>query len=249
LLEDAGPVRERARLAYFGDRVPGREPITRDDYEARLRALARVHAATPDSGSEWQRRVQVRRQFDEVADRIQLAAGKREWLLREAAWALRHNAPPDMVDLWGSDVASPSLFARPRPQDFDPDPKRRRVRTRVPDQVRRDPHSVPNMLAALKAAGLDARLNLVGDPSWSRGVIVVKIPMKGRARYVLHGDPDDNGRMVWRDNWDGNYSKAGLTRRRRAEEMACVARMRQVLREGRHTRPSSLVDGASEAAE
>jgi hypothetical protein len=61
-----------------------------------------------------------------------------------------------------------ACFARPRPQDFDPDPKVRRRRPPLPASVRRDPWSVPNMLAALKAAGLDARLNLVGDPWWSR---------------------------------------------------------------------------------
>jgi hypothetical protein len=145
-----------------------------------------------------------------------------------------------MADLWRSDVASPSLFARPRPQDFDPDPTARRRRPPLPAAVRRDPHSVPNMVAALKAAGLGARLSLVGDPWWSQGVIVVKMPVKGRARFVLHGEPAEGGRLAWRENWDGNYSEAGRRRLRRAEETGLPEIMRRVMREGRHLRPPNV---------
>jgi hypothetical protein len=74
----------------------------------------------------------------------------------------------------------------------------------------------------------------------------VKIPLKGRAQFVLHGDPDDHGGMIWRERWDGNYSKAGRQRLRRAEEMECVATMRRVLREGRHIRPSALANADGE---
>ena len=112
-----------AYVRLHGERVPGREPVTRDEHEQRLQVLAGAVAAASD---DWQRQMQLHRQFREAADRIGLAQGKRTWLLNAAAWARRSNAPPTMADLWVNAVASPSCLARPRPQDFDPDPRARR---------------------------------------------------------------------------------------------------------------------------
>ncbi len=111
-------VRTRAQVladAYVrlhGERVPGREPQTRDEHEQRLQVLAGAVAA---AGDDWQRQMQLHRQFREAADRIGLARGKRTWLLNAAAWAMRSNKPPTMADLWVDAVASPSCLARPRP--------------------------------------------------------------------------------------------------------------------------------------
>ena len=121
-----------AYVRLHGERVPGPEPRTRDDHEQRLQALASAVAA---ADGDWQREMQLHRQFREAADRIGLAAGKRTWLLNAAAWARRSNAPPTMADLWMDAVASPSCLARPRPQDFDPDPRVRRRRTALPPYV------------------------------------------------------------------------------------------------------------------
>ena len=123
VVQTRAQVLEDARARLHGERVPGREPATRDEYEQRLKVLARAVAV---AGGDWRREMQLRRQFGEVADRIALARGKRAWLLAAAKWAVRSNAPPTMVDLWVDDVASPSCLARPRPQDFDPDPRARR---------------------------------------------------------------------------------------------------------------------------
>jgi len=152
---DVEVVRTRAQVladAYVrlhGERVPGREPRTRDEHEQRLQVLAR---AVTDAEADWQRQMQLHRQFREAADRIGLAQGKRTWLLNTAAWARRSNAPPAMADLWVDAVASPSYLARPRPQDFDPDPRVRQRRTALPAFVRTDPFSIPNVLRALRAA-------------------------------------------------------------------------------------------------
>ena len=81
-------VRTRAQVlndAYVrlhGERVPGREPHTRDEHEQRLQVLAGAVAA---AGDDWQRQMQPHRQFHEAADRIGLTAGKRTWLLNAAA--------------------------------------------------------------------------------------------------------------------------------------------------------------------
>jgi len=147
-------VLQDAYVRLHGERLPGREPVTRDDHEHRLQVLAR---AVADAEADWQRQVQLHRQFREAADRIGLASGKRAWLLHAARWARRSNAEPTMADLWVDAVASPSCLARPRPQDFDPDPRARRRRAGLPAHIASDSHSIPNMLHALRAASLNVR--------------------------------------------------------------------------------------------
>ena len=180
--------------------------------------------------------------FREAADRISLAAGQRAWLLHAAQWARRSNAEPTMADLWVDDVASPSCLARPRPQDFDPDPRARHRRTGLPAHVASDPHSIPNMLHALRAASLKARTSRLGDPPGDRGHIRVEMPVTAkprsglrgaRSRFVALAERDHHGRMTWRVVWDGNDSKAGQLRHRRCLQCDAYARMVEVLRHGR----------------
>ncbi len=229
-------VRTRAQVladAYVrlhGERVPGREPVTRDEHEHRLQVLAR---AVADAEADWQRQVQLHRQFREAADRIGLATGKRAWLLHAAQWARRSNAPPTMADLWVDGVASPSCLARPRPQDFDPNPRARRRRTGMPAHVASDPHSIPNMLHALRAASLKVRITRLGDPPHDAGHIEIDMPIKGRSRFVAIAERDAHGRMAWRWIWDGNDSEAGQLRHRRALQCDAYTRMVEVLRHGR----------------
>jgi len=237
-------VRTRAQVladAYvrlYGERIPGREPATRDDYEHRLQVLA---SAVAGAGADWQHEMQLRRQFREVADRISLAAGKRTWMLNAARWAQRSNAPPTMTELWVEPVASPSCLARPRPQDFDPDPRVRRRRTGLPAHVVCDPRSIPNMLRALRAASLKARVTRVGDPPHDRGQIQVEMPVKGRSRFAAIAERDPLGRMTWRTVWDGNSdSKAGQLRHRRCLQCDAYTRMVDVLRHGRSSVQADL---------
>ncbi len=138
-----------------------------------------------------------------------------------------------MADLWIDPVASPSCLVRPRPQDFDPDPRARRRRTALPVHVRADPHSIQNMLHALRAASLKARITRLGDPPWDRGHIRVEMPVKGRSRFVAIAERDGFGRMTWRHVWDGNDSEAGRRRYRLAMRCDAYAQMMEVLRRGR----------------
>ena len=225
-------VKEQARELLHGPRVPGREPETRDEFEARLQTIARAVVAVPEA--EWQMQMRLRRQFDACAQRIALTPGKRAWMLAEAKWARRSNWPPTMGELWIEPVASPSCFARPRTQDFDPDPIIRRKRVSPPLQVRMDPHSIPNMLAALTARGLKARITRLGDPPHERGHIQVEMPVKGRARFVLIGE-HQNGVMAWRHVWDGNDSRAGLQRLRRSRNTDAYRAMHDAMQHGRPT--------------
>ena len=239
-------VRTRAQVltdAYVrlhGERVPGREPVTRDEHEHRLQVLAR---AVADVEANWQRQMQLHRQFREAADRIGLAHGKRTWLLNAAAWARRSNAPPTMADLWVDAGAAPSCLARPRPQDFDPDPRARRRRARLPAHVVSDPHSISNMLHALRAASLQVRVVRLGDPPHDAGHLQIDMPITAkprsglrgaRSRFVAIAERDRHGRMAWRVVWDGNHdSKAGRLRHRRCLQCDAYARMVEVLRHGR----------------
>ncbi len=222
-------VLEAGRLRLFGEPVPGREPVTREDYRHRLQVLARAVAME----TEWQREMQLRRQFDEAAARIGLAAGKRAWVLAEAKWGLRSNAPPTMSDLWVDAVASPSCFARPRPQDFDPDPAVRRRRQGTSVQSRVDPRSIRNMLSALRGQKLKARLTRLGDPPEDRAHIQIDMPIKGRSRFVAIAECSDGGGIDWRLAWDGNDSKTGLRRKRQAEATSEYERLVTTLRVGR----------------
>ena len=224
-----------ARL--HGERVPGPEPRTRDDHEQRLQVLACVVA---DADADWHREMQLRRQFREVADRIGLAASKRTWLLNAARWAQRSNAPPTMTDLWVEPVASPSCLARPRPQDFDPDARARRRRTGLPAEIRADPFSIPNILHALRAALLKARITRSGDPPYDRAQIQVDMPVKGRSRFVAIAERGWRGRMEGRVVWVGIDSVAGAKRHRRCLQCADYARMMEVLRRGRLSMQADL---------
>ena len=231
VIQTRDQIREQGRELLYGPRVPGREPVTRDDYEHRLQTIARAVAAVP--AEDWQMEMRLKRQFDACAELVGLAAGKRAWMLAEAKWARRSNTTPTMTDLWVEPVASPSCFARPRPQDFDPDPAVRRRRCPIPADVRLDPRSVPNLLAALRCEGLEARITRLGDPPYERGHIQVEMPVKGRARFVLAGERTDAGRMHWRSMWDGNESKAGLKRYAKSVATDAYAKMVRVMRDGR----------------
>jgi len=158
-----------------------------------------------------------------------------------ARWAQRSNAPPTMADLWVEPVASPSCLVRPRPQDFDPDPRVRRQRTPLPAKIRADPFSIPNILHALKAASLKARITRSGDPHYERGHIQIDMPVKGRSRFVAIAERDAQGRMVWRWVWDGNGSEAGGARHQRALRCNAYARMVEALRHGRRSVQADLI--------
>ena len=214
----------------MGERIPGSEPVTRDDFEHRLRTIARAVALC---GDDWSREMQIRRQFDEAADHIEFAKAKRQWILNEERFRLRSNRAPEMHDLWVQDVASPSCLARPRPQDFDPDSTVRRRRSPLPPDARADPFGLHNILKAMLRRGLKARIDRLGDPPHARGQILIKMPIKGRAQFVASAERKSTADPIrWRLIWDGNESKAGLRRHRAAIRTSDYAALVDVLRHG-----------------
>lgn len=217
-----------ARFARWrGEIVPGRAPATASDFEYRLELLARMRAQCEDQA----RRDELERQFNDVADQIALARGKRAWLHAAAAWALKSNAPPVLADLWFADLASPSLMARPRAQDFDPDPVVRRKRAAKSLATARDPMSISGRLSALKAAGLKARIALAGDDPTEHALIVVDLAPRRKARFNALGRRVD-GKMMWVIAWGGNWNDAGFKAKRRATQMDAYCVMTSLMREG-----------------
>ena len=170
-----------------------------------------------------------------------LSAAYRQWVLNEERFRLRSDREPTMADLWVGSTASPSCFARPRPQDFDPDPSVRRRRTPLPAAARGDPKGLRNMLAAMKSRGLHARLDRLGDPPHLRGSILVKMPIKGRAQFAALAERNREDVPVrWRLVWDGNDSRAGRRRYRVAIQTPEYAALLDVLRSGRRNVQTEL---------
>ena len=223
-LKTIDDLREERYERSRGERVPGREPVDRLDFRYRLETLARA-VAKADTPA---RRREILRQFDDVADRIKLAGAKRRWMLEEGAWSLTSNRPPELSDLWFSDVASPSILRRPRDQDFDPDPALRRKLVPVPDEVADDPLSTPNVIAALREAGFEPAISLAGDPHWYRCVIQVDLTPGRLTRFNLDGAPVD-GQMTWRLRWAGNDSRAGMQRYSRITKTEDYARLKRMV--------------------
>ncbi|MDW9481377.1 hypothetical protein GOB57_22275 [Sinorhizobium meliloti] len=223
VLKSRGEVLSDRRDRALGERLPGREPVTREDFEYRLERLAKGMAV-----EEGMRRTQLSRQFNELADRISLAKPKRAWLIAAAHWSLRSNEPPRLADLWSADVASPSLIRRPSPKDFDPDPVVRKSRDRLPEGIAADPQSVPNLLRRLRAAGLKATISLAGDPPWERAIIQVDLSTGRSGRFSVDGRRVD-GEMRWVLKWAGNDSNAGRRHHHRALGLESYAVLKAVV--------------------
>ncbi|MDE4914220.1 hypothetical protein PQI07_26475 [Methylobacterium sp. 092160098-2] len=212
---------ERSR----GEPVPGYFVRTRDGYEARLDRLARAAAMETST-----RRRQIEHQFDDVADEILLAQTKRKWLLDCARWYRYSNEEPTKIDLSGGCMTTAMKYQRPRPQDFDPDPKIRRARVQVPDYVANDPLSTWNMMRTFRALGYNARASVMGDVTWESADLLVDFPEgREKGRYSVTGRREPSGTMVWNYLWDGNGTKTDDRRRFRSQQSDRFEEFRNIL--------------------
>lgn len=245
LLQDRDAIVAERRARMLGEPVPGRLRRDRDGYESRLDALARAAAA-----ATGRRRDEIEAQFDALADEIALAKTKRKWILAVARWVRFSNRPPTKLDMCGGDLTSAERFQRPRPQDFDPDPKVRRAKVPVPDRLAADPRSVPNMMKALRAAGFRVKPSIVGETTFEEADLLVDFPGgKEKGRFGLLGRRNDKGIMVWRHDWEGNYSRADQRRRTRALRSAEYRIFVEILASGlapRSLRPATSVPTEAE---
>ncbi|MDG3444607.1 hypothetical protein [Nitrospirillum amazonense] len=222
-------VQQDRHVRSRGEPFPGRPPVSRDDYEYRLQLLARAVTTEADR----RRKSELRHQFDDLADLIKLSSGKRAWMLAAAAWSLTSNQDPVIADLWHSDIASPSLLAKPRPQDFDPDPAVRRRREAPTGN--RPPNSVPVILGQLRAAGFKARRTLIGDDPTTRAEIQIDLDESNRCRFIAEARPAPGGRVSWRLKWGGNGSAAATRRYHRCLRNPALQVIRGIL--GLNNRP------------
>jgi hypothetical protein len=228
LLKGRDEIVEERRLRKLGDLVPGTLRKSREGYEARLDALARAAAM-----ATGRRRDEIEAQFDLVADEISLAKTKRNFMLAAARWNRFSNREPTKMDLCGGDMTSAERFSRPRPQDFDPDPKIRRARVPIPPAIAADPRSVPNMMKALRAAGFRALPSIVGETTFEEGDLLVDFPGgKEKGRFALIGRRNPSGNMAWRALWEGNSSRADMRRRSRALRSEDYRKFVDIIRDG-----------------
>jgi hypothetical protein len=96
-------------------------------------------------------------------------------------------------------------------------PAVRRRRPVRPPHVAGDPVSTHNMLVALRKAGFEARVSIVGELTDDRADILVDFPGgKGDGRFLALGARNPHGRMEWRHLWQGNGTRADEPRRQRA---------------------------------
>ena len=124
---------KKARIQ--GEQIITTQPTTAEEYEAALWKLAEaMHDADPnrfkiladqdygDRLARSRRRMQIERQFDDLADQIKLAKAKRRWMI---ANAVPHREGKPLSP--GDGFSSP-----PKPTDFSPDPAVRATRTPRP---------------------------------------------------------------------------------------------------------------------
>lgn len=212
-----------------GDPVPGHLVRTREGYEARLERLAKAAAYA----EEPRRRRQIRAQFEDVAEEIALAKTKRAWMLAVASWYRYSNQEPTKIDLSGGCMTTAMTFQRPRPQDFDPDPKVRRARVPVPAHVVADPLSTWNMLRALRSFGYNARASVLGEITWDAAGLLVDFPGgREKGRFSVNGKRDGSGAMTWTCYWDGNGTATDDRRRIRCQNGAEFQTFRNILAYG-----------------
>ena len=133
VLRDAQEIAaERAGRKFGVEAYP--PPTTRDGHEETLFALAADIAALATQTRRMDfaagtclRKMQLEAQFDRLADSICLAKTKRRYILWTAARRRRGEPMPRPIELAGGPMEE-SLFAIPKPQDFDPDPATRAKR-------------------------------------------------------------------------------------------------------------------------
>lgn len=213
----------------IGERVPGKYRKTRSGYEARLRQIARIIAQTEDNT----RRRELKAQFDEVADEIQLAKTKRSWMLCEAHHALTSNEAMRKRDLNFGDTFSLGKIQRPREQDFDPNPKVRRARVPLDERDALDPRSAHNLLKALRAAGYRADVSMTGEILDDVADLFVEFPGgKKYGRFTLTGTRHPEGHMTWEYSWHGNYTKADRQRMYRCLDSEAYREFRRIVAAG-----------------
>jgi hypothetical protein len=232
---------ERSR----GDLVQGILVRTRDGYEARLDRLARAAAMETST-----RKRQIELQFDDVADEIQLAKTKRKWIVDVARWNRFSNVEPSKIDLSGGCMTTAMKYERPRPQDFDPDPKVRRARQPIPRHVADDPLSTWSMMRALRFFGYHARASIFGEVTFDGAVLLVDFPQgREKGRFEVSGERDADGIMKWRAGWSGNGTKTDERRRFRCQQSDEYGHFKGILAYGTMTpgfvekgRPAHRVD-------
>jgi len=124
--------RQRGELAY-------KQPKTRDEYEQTLWDLARQVQEAKVKDDKFgikidsTRSLQIEKQFDDVADEIQLAKTKRAYIMAMALTKVAGKPLKRVSEIWDLRTMDGATSAgrAPNPSDFDPNPEIRKKRQPV----------------------------------------------------------------------------------------------------------------------
>lgn len=156
VLETADEISERRARAARGELVFPDQPGNAMEIEDALDHLAALIAREPDKRIIRGRQRQLRAQFDDIADQIEMASSKRKYVLTRALTG---------GDFHPWETRDPLVYrigtVRPLPADFEIDPSLRRDRARrLEESVRifgEAEREVRCLLSALRADGFDVR--------------------------------------------------------------------------------------------
>lgn len=194
-------------------------PETTAELIDQVDTLAQMIAAAPSDG-RWSRRDELKLQFDELCDRVQLAKRKRHYLLERARLGRDFHPWTD---------PEPSIFrietVRPLPSDLEIDRARRSDRKqRLAEAVAifgEAENETRRYASALRALGLDVR-----RPHPNAQELLVRISWDTKARYDLRFRPSPNGFWELEVTRPSNKGQARLrTRLQREGHLARVQAM------------------------
>lgn len=223
--------RDRAR----GEPFLTRQPADRDGFERALYELGAEIARLRDVGDDardagdvtvgqasFRRALQLRAQFDELADLIALARSKRRFVLADAGMRLRHGRSFEPSRDCDGPLAA-QQFERPLALDYSPDPAVRKGRAaRKAERYGADPvaEELDLMRSRLRQRGVEAR-----RPRHTNHLLIKIDTSAGPALWNYGLGPDGKTPTVtWGES--GKAGRAAVTRKRRSETTDPVRIMR-----------------------
>lgn len=218
-------VERKARLLAKrrGEVIFGTAPRCTAELLDQIDALSQMVHAAPSEG-RWSRRDELKLQFNELCDRVQLAKRKRYYMLERARLGRDFHPWTD---------PEPSIFrietVRPLPSDFEIDRQRRIDREQrfteaiaIFGEAERETRQYAS---ALRALGLDVR-----RPHPNAQELLVRISWANRDRFDLRFRPSPNGLWQLESAQPSNKGQARLRAR--------------LIREGHIERVQAMIDSA-----
>lgn len=155
-LQTASEIKCARKVAARGDVVFTKNPLTARDIEEQLSTLAEMTLQQGDDRTGKRRKEQLKHQFNDIADLVEMAKTKRNYIFARARLDVDFNPWT-----WPDDRVYRNETVRPLPSDFEIDPLRRKDRPRRLDEAVRifgeAEREVRRIASHLRARGFDVR--------------------------------------------------------------------------------------------